>query len=76
MSKKVKQDGSSLGFLTGITAVILVGYTVGSPNVAPMLPPTMERPFARLHNELHGFGSRAARSAFDNWQRVADRVSG
>jgi hypothetical protein len=76
MRNVVKRDDSSLGLLIGISAIMLMGYTVGSPNVAPMLPRTMERPFTQLHKELHEFGSRAAQSAIDTWQRAADLVSG
>ncbi len=76
MRNQVKQDDSSLGLIIGITAIMLMGYTVGSPNVAPMLPPSMERPFTQLHKELHWFGSKAVQSASESLQRAADLVSG
>ncbi len=76
MRNQVRREESSLGLLLGISAVMMMGYAMGSPQVAPMLPPAMERPFASLHKELHEVGAKAARSAADTWQRAAGFVSG
>lgn len=76
MRNQVKREESSLGLVLGISAVLMMGYAVGSPQVAPMLPPSMERPFANMHKELHEVGAKAARSAADTWQKAAGLVFG
>ncbi len=76
MRNQVKQDESSRGMLLGISAIMLMGYVMGSPDVAPMLPQSMERPFTQLHKELHQIGIKATDSAIGTWQRASELVLG
>ncbi len=70
MQNQVRREESSLGLLIGISTVLLMGYTAGSPGVAPMLPASMERPFTKLHEQLHSFGSQAVQSVWGVVEQV------
>ena len=59
---KKRSDGG-LGLRHALVALFMMGYAIGSPDVAPMLPPHMERAFAKLHRELADAGVKTLDSA-------------
>ncbi len=71
MRNQAVREESSLGLMLGISAIVLMGYVAGSPDVAPMLPVSVEQPFTKLHRELHEIGSGVVQSAWDTLQRAA-----
>ncbi len=76
MRKQAVREESSLGLMLGISAIILMGYVAGSPDVAPMLPMSIEQPFTKLHKELHAIASGVVQSAWDTLQRAAAVFTG
>jgi hypothetical protein len=67
--KKSRPD-SGAGLFSGICALCLMGYVAGSPEVAPMLPNTMQRAFVKLHEEMSG----ASHKAIDRAQQTLERI--
>ena len=76
MRNRVKEDSQGRGFIYGISGLLMMGYGMGSPDVAPLLPPQLERPFVNLHRDLYTLGEQTARSAATTIQRLADLASG
>jgi len=75
MTDRAKDDNkATLGMGHAIAALFMMGYGVGSPQVAPMLPPPLERPFSNLHRELHVAGVKAIEQAQLTWQSVSDKM--
>jgi hypothetical protein len=62
MRKDTKQDKVGLGLLLVLCAFLGLGYGMGSPAVAPMLPAKLERPFSNMHKDLNEAGLKAIRS--------------
>jgi hypothetical protein len=52
----------ALGMHHGLAALFTMAYGLGSPDVAPMLPRTMELAFAKLHKEMNDMGSSVYQS--------------
>jgi hypothetical protein len=46
----------------GIAVLLTMAYSVGSPEVAPMLPRPIEMSFSKLHKEFNEIGVAAYRS--------------
>jgi len=61
-----------LGMHHAFAALFMMGYAMGSPNVAPKLPPKLERPFASLHRDLNEIGLKTYDSAVGALQRVGE----
>ena len=51
-------------------ALFIMGYAVGSPDLAPLLPQHLERAFARLHKDMNEVGFKAFDSAALTLQRA------
>jgi hypothetical protein len=54
--------GMALNMNHGFAALLTMAYGMGSPDVAPMLPRTMELAFAKLHKEFNVIGSSVYQS--------------
>lgn len=52
----------ALGMHHGLAALFTMAYGLGSPDVAPLLPRTMEVAFGKLHKEFNEIGSSVYQS--------------
>ena len=58
-----KKKESSAGVLSSLTVTLMIGYAAGSPAIAPLLPPTMERAFSNLNQNMTDVALKAMTSA-------------
>ena len=61
----------ALGMHHGLAALFTMAYGLGSPDVAPALPRTMELAFVKLHKELNVIGT----SVYQSTAAAADGAS-
>jgi hypothetical protein len=65
-----KNKESSAGLLSSITVMLMIGYAAGSPTIAPMLPPMMERAFVNLNQNMTDVALKAMIAASQTLEQV------
>ena len=58
-----KRPEGGLKFHHMLFTLFIMGYAIGSPDLAPMLPHHFERAFSKLHKDMNEAGFKAFDSA-------------